>query len=249
MKSNITFAKRTPVALIYRIFILLTIVTVINAAPATEAISLDKRLLGTCIDLCKEPNFVNCYTVCTDADVCTTLNPALFYSDGVSSINFSGSTVCWVYDEADCQGDSRSLPVNQPNMAGSAFDDMTKSFFCHRENKKIVREIEAVASDSSNTKLVTKDTGLLGTCIDLCLDINFVNCWTICTDADVVTNTGSAFADNGVSSVNFQGSTHCWLYEEPNAIGRSVYLGHAVSDMRDLNFNDMTRSFVCDRPN
>jgi hypothetical protein len=91
------------------------------------------KLLGTCIDMCRDYQYTNCATICTDADVCTNLGP--FYSDnGVSSINFQGSTKCWVFADWNCTGDNRSIPVNQPNMRGSAFDDRTRSFFCHRDN-------------------------------------------------------------------------------------------------------------------
>jgi hypothetical protein len=65
--------------------------------------NLGKRILSTCVDICQEPNYVNCYTVYTASDACTNL-AGPFLQNGVSSINFHGSTRCRVFKQAKLGG-------------------------------------------------------------------------------------------------------------------------------------------------
>jgi hypothetical protein len=271
MEFKITPERRSPLLLVY-ILIFLGLTTNTTTAPIsgddgvvfttgdkliTRSPKLGKRLFGTCIDMCQDPNYVNCHTLCTDADACTNL-AGPFLQNGVSSINFQGSTRCWVFDKPNCVGDSRSLPVNQPNMAGSAFDDQTRSFYCDRPNKK--RDIEAPSPEISNTALLdsrisiaTQDTPRLGTCIDMCQDYNFGSCYTICTNADTMTNLGTAFDQRGVSSINFKGSTECWLFDHdnpgPDVQVDIVYVKSANPDLRKIGWDKRAKIFLCDRLN
>jgi hypothetical protein len=114
----------------FSIALIFTLIYYAMAAPLVDEAGLTSRIqhtdtLGTCIDMCLDSNWNKCKTICIDAYTCTNLNPDWIGENGISSINFAGSTQCWLYDQIDCQGNNINMPQAQPDLRNSVWNDNT----------------------------------------------------------------------------------------------------------------------------
>jgi len=142
--------KNSTYAVIMALAISLSFITVGTAAPlTTDALTsvsisntvsspnLASRQLGTCIDLCSDPNFTGkCVTnVCTVSRACINLTGN--WSNGLSSVRWAGDgTYCYLYRGSDCKGDDQYLGdrYSAANLYLVGFDDVTHSLSCSRRN-------------------------------------------------------------------------------------------------------------------
>jgi hypothetical protein len=98
--------------------------------------------------------------------------------------------------------------------------------------------------DPTLRRLATRD---LGVAIDLCKDPNFQTCNTNYLNANTCYKLLN-IDDNGVSSINFSGDTHCTAFSDADCQVAIAYIDHAEPNLATRGIDDEMRGIECARP-
>jgi hypothetical protein len=159
---------------------------------------------------------------------------------------------CTLWSTAGCltQGWQITYDAAQPDLRTSGWNDVAHGVSCHRRDKTLLlRSEDAPAHELAVLNPRAESTSQLGSCIDLCKDINYGNCINNICNPDYFCQR-TLLRDNGLSSVRFYGDMSCDLFDNDSCIPSTheqATLWEATPDLRTVGWNDRVKGIKCHR--